>query len=127
MEGLFPNVTRVSPVKPVPVRVTVTPPDEGPAEGVTAVRVVPATNRYPRVRVDEPPAVVTITSANPAAWPGVFTVSSVPSDEAESTTAGAPPKVTWASAVSAVPTKVTGVATNGPDPGSTKDSLGAAT
>ena len=69
----------------------------------------------------------TATSTNPAAWPGVSTVSSVPSGEAERTVAGAPPKVTVASAVSAAPTRVTGVATNGPDPGSTKDSLGAAT
>ena len=44
-EGLFPKVTRVSPVKPVPVSVTFTPPDEGPAEGATAVSVVPPTNR----------------------------------------------------------------------------------
>ena len=44
-EGLFPKVTRVSPVKPLPVRVTIPPPDEGPADGVTAVSVVPPTNR----------------------------------------------------------------------------------
>ena len=67
----------------------------------------------------------TVTFTKPAAWAGVFTVSSVPSDEAERTVAGAPPKATWASTVSAAPTRVTGVGTNGPDPGSTNDSLGA--
>ena len=68
---------------------------------------------------------VTVTFTKPAAWAGVLTVSSVPSGEAERTVAGAPPNVTWAAAVSAVPTRVTGVVSSGPDPGSTKDSVGA--
>ena len=67
-----------------------------------------------------------MTSTKPGAWSGVVTVSSVPSGAAERTAAGAPPNVTWVPAVSAVPTRVTGVATSGPDPGSTKDSVGAA-
>ena len=44
-DGLFPKVTSVSSVKPVPVRVMVGPPAVGPTVGETPVSVVPPTNR----------------------------------------------------------------------------------
>ena len=37
--GLEPNVTAVTPVNPVPVMVTVVPPESGPADGLSEVTI----------------------------------------------------------------------------------------
>src|SRR5208337_5497894 len=63
-----PNLTDVAPVNPVPVTVTVVPPANGPAAGVTPVTV--GTGSYVNSSAGEvalvPPGVVTVTSTVPA-------------------------------------------------------------
>jgi hypothetical protein len=64
---VVPNLTDVTPVKPVPVTVTVVPPASGPVAGVTPVTV--GTGSYVYWSAAEvalvPPGVVTVISTVP--------------------------------------------------------------
>src|SRR5450755_4327354 len=70
-----PKLTAVAPVKPVPVIVTVVPPDVVPVVGLRLVTVGCAvtTNVYPSPATiaDWPPGVVTLMSIRPLAWAGL--------------------------------------------------------
>jgi hypothetical protein len=61
--ALLLNITAITPVKPVPVIVTLVPPPIGPTAGVIAVTVgFPKVNRSDGVVADVPLAVVTVIS-----------------------------------------------------------------
>ena len=115
-----PNFTAVTPVKLVPVTVTVVPPEVGPDEGLTTVTVGAATYVYLSLMdvADVPPAALTVTSTVPVPvgalaviCVALFTMKVV---------AGFEPKATALTAVKLVPVIVTEVPPAvGPDEGLT--------
>src|SRR5262245_49388046 len=88
------NMTLVAPVKSVPVRVTAWPPAVGPTAGDTFVRVGTGITYVKRVfAAFEPAGVVTTTLTAPAACAGVVQVMLV-ADTTATAVAAVPPKVT---------------------------------
>ena len=68
VDRVLPNITEVTPEKPVPVMNTVVPPVNGPVDGEIAVTVgagAPYVNLSAVDVADVPPAVVTVTSTVP--------------------------------------------------------------
>ena len=73
-----PKVTRLAPVRCVPLTVTTVSPTVGPLDGVTEETVGAGTTKVKAVALATVPCVVsTVTATVPAAWAGVSATSLV--------------------------------------------------
>jgi len=123
-----PKATRVAPLNPVPVMVTVVPPVVGPDAGVTAVVTATGASALNSLKAAPamlvPPAVVTYTGCGPGSWAGVTAVTTV-SDTTVKRAATAVPKRTFPVPMNPDPVIVTKVPpASGPEAGATDVTTG---
>lgn len=126
-----PNVTADAPVRFVPVIVTIALPATGPDDRDRRVIVGASTNVYAPTETTDPPGVVNTTSATPAGFAGVTTVTEV-ALKLVIEVPGVPPIVNSEISVKFVPLIVTSVPPmTGPDDNpaevKTETTVGAAT